>query len=217
MPVFSILQQQRGYGCTTAKLNDDRQIIAQLNTSGAVSSVGTGSTTACTGTVSRSVVSAVKYVVIVTYESPLPRTFPTSAGVQFTGPVTISGPRLRSGGPEEIQTCKQITENAITAAAVDVESVNCGTLMTCKISSSGDTDAFTFMAAAGYAYSITISEQTAVAGFPCWELRGPTGNYITSSCGRRAAGPLSAGKHTIETYGVGFVGDYRLSLQLVSQ
>jgi hypothetical protein len=94
-----------------------------------------------------------------------------------------------------------------------------GDLKRGRIDRLGDTDAFAFTAAASQSVSITIGETTSVTGLPCWELYGPTGNPITSSCGQRTSGPLpSSGKYTIKTYGgAGFVGDYRLSLQLVSQ
>jgi hypothetical protein len=81
--------------CTKAKKSGVswRATIVQVLTSGAASSVGTGSTTACTGPVSRPVVGGVKYEVFVTYDNPLPPpsgTFPTGVEVQLTGPVTVS-------------------------------------------------------------------------------------------------------------------------------
>jgi hypothetical protein len=86
------------------------------------SNVGTESTTTFTGCITRPVVAGTQYEVLVTYERPLPGTFPTSVDVQFTGPVTVPNPRRRSGGPEEIQSCRQMSERAI--AAVDVEPTN---------------------------------------------------------------------------------------------
>jgi hypothetical protein len=77
---------------TRAEAAGDRWRVtgAQRNTAGAVSNVGAGSATAFTGGITIPVTSGQSYVVSVTYESPLPGTFPTSVEVRFDGPVTVS-------------------------------------------------------------------------------------------------------------------------------
>lgn len=67
-----------------------RTTVVKLNTVGAMSKLGTGSASAFTGKVSRSIVAGTNYIAIVSYEHPLPGTFPTSVGVRFTGPVVVT-------------------------------------------------------------------------------------------------------------------------------
>jgi hypothetical protein len=75
-----------------------RTIIVEVGQNPAVSNIGTGSTTAFTGLVTQAVVSGRKYEVIVIHERLTSGTFPAGVEVRFNGPVTVSGPRPRSGG-----------------------------------------------------------------------------------------------------------------------
>jgi hypothetical protein len=212
--------------CTKATRSGQRwrATIVQVLATGAVSAVGTGSTTAWTGCVSRNIVSGVNYEVLVTYERPLPGTFPTSVDVRFTGTgsATVSGPRLRSGAPEEIQSCQQVNESTIAAAAVDDEPIQCGTLMTCTIGSlSADTDRFTFTAAAGGAASLTTAPLSGSPVEPFWVLFDPDGMQLGGHGSPGSPGTRSlpkTGTYTIEVYdfSTNEVGGYALSLQGVS-
>ena len=202
--------------CTTAARSGNRwrATLAQVNTAGAISKVGSGSTTTCTGVVQRNVVSGNNYEVLVTYERPLPGTFPTSVKARIVGPfASIPNPRPISF--VEGQSCKQIREAAVAAAAVDVESMTCGSLMMCRLDPAGDTDTFSFMAPAGGAVSIKIAGPT----WSRWDLFGPTGEALGASFGQATTGPLPlSGKHTIGvTNTANNVGDYVLSLQGISQ
>jgi hypothetical protein len=112
-----------------------------------------------------------------------------------------------------------VSEGALAAAAVDVESVTCGVLMMCRLEPGGDTDAFTFTVPADRGtVSIKVAEVDKFSGgWTFWGLFGPTGQFITSSFGQAESGPLArAGTHTIiVSNGRNAIGDYTLSLQKI--
>ena len=206
-----------------------RTTVAIVDTKTVLSNVGTGSTSSYTGLVKRTVANGKRYNVAVLYEAPLPGTFPTTVEVRFQGTaldqdhVTIAGLRPRgSGDPpclEEPRSCMQVDESPIAVAAVDVESVACGTLMICKIDPIGDTDAFTFAATAGGAASISIARSRGSTGTPCWRLFNPSGQALTGFvCNSIASVSLATtGTYTIEVAesSIDQPVDYSLSLQLV--
>lgn len=134
--------------------------------------------------------------------------------VRFTGPVTLApvSPRPQVEG----RTCAQISEGTIAAAAVDVETIVRGALVTCQLSPAGDTDAFTFVAPAGAALSINMSPVNVTANFR-WTLSGPSGPIVTCA-GLCDVRNLPAGTYTIEVFSISnATGGYTLSLQGVSQ
>lgn len=53
---------------------------------------GTGSTTTFTGCISRSVTRGAQYVVLVTWDRPLPGTLPATVTTRFTGPTDANNP-----------------------------------------------------------------------------------------------------------------------------
>jgi hypothetical protein len=204
--------------CTKAQAGGERwrSTVVETLAKGAVSDVGTGSASSCTGTVSRDVARGSSYEAIVSYERPLPGTFPTAVEVRLTGPVTVVGPR-RPG--EEIQSCRQANESGRADAVVDVEAIGCGTLMMCGIGRVvGDTDTFTFSVPAGAAVAVTTARR-AGKGSPCWELFDPSGASVSYSCYQRSSSLSRPGKHTIQVYESSNdeTVDYTLSLQGISQ
>jgi hypothetical protein len=80
--------------CTKARKTGDRWrvTITQAITAGGVSGVGTGSTSAFTGCVSQTIALGAQYLVIVTWERPMPGVFPASVIVHFTGPTDATNP-----------------------------------------------------------------------------------------------------------------------------
>jgi hypothetical protein len=163
-----------------SKRNRWRATIVELGQRPAASNIGTGSTTAFTGLVTQAVVSRRTYEVVVIHERLAAGLFPAGVEVRFNGPVTVSGPRARSGGGgggmEEPQTCRQITGSAVA----DVETIGCGALIVCSINPVGDTDAFTFSAPARGAVSITTAKRSG-PGSPYQELFDPDGSRVFGS------------------------------------
>ena len=155
----------------------------------------------------------------ITYNSPLPGSFPATVEIRFNGPVTVSGPRAISGSPEVARSCSQISESI--SAAVDVETITCGTLMTCALNPVGDTDSFRFSAPNGGTASIGVARSPSSAGTPCWRVFNPIGQPLTGFvCNNVAPVNLAtAGTYTIEVVEsrVDQPVNYTLSLQGVSQ
>ena len=197
-----------------------RASAAQVTTAGAVSDVGSGSTTVCDGGVTRSVVSGVQYEVLVTYERPLPGTFPISAVVHIDGPFA-SVPSNRPLSIVELKSCVQIAETP--AAVVGEESIACGALIKCRLDPATDTDSFKFMAAAGHAVDIRVTEMTDVSGCTKWALFAPNGQPVDDNAffcePHKATAPLiGAGNYTITVSNdASSIVDYVLSLQGISQ
>lgn len=187
------------------------------NKKSAKSNVGTGSAATFTGLVERNVQMGTKYELAVTYETPLPGTFPASVTVRVNGPLTMSSQRPVSSFPAEGQSCQQVAESEV-AAAVDVETIACGALLMCRLDPSGDTDAFKFMAVGGAAI-IKIAEVPAASSSRAafWELFAPSGSELGSSFGDAHESLPQAGEYTVQTRDtVGATGDYALSVGGVS-
>jgi hypothetical protein len=203
---------------TKAGSNGDkwRATTFLANKKSAKSNVSTGSATTFTGLVGRNVQTGRKYELAVTYETPLPGTFPATVTVRVNGPVSVSEQRPVSSFLAEGQSCQQVAESTFTAA-VDVENISCGALLTCRFDPAGDTDAFTFMAAGGAAH-IKIAEVPVESGSrnARWDLFGPSGLLGGSSGADEQALP-QAGAYTIETRDTfAATGDYALSVGGVS-
>lgn len=76
-----------------------RATICQVLSPSCSSNVGTGTTSAFSGAATKAVVSGTQYIGAVTYDRPLPGSFPNSVTVRFNGPVTVpSLPRPRGSG-----------------------------------------------------------------------------------------------------------------------
>ncbi len=203
--------------CTKPAKSGDRWrvTIGQVNTNGAISAVGTGSTTTSSGCVSNySVTNGVSYVLIVTWERPMPDTghFPASVTTQITGPVGgINGEPLSSVAPRP----NSYREGGQGCPAQDGTQISCGALLTnCSFDSTSDLDTFKFDATANGAASIKICGPS----YSAWYLYGPTGNYISSSFGDAVASLPLTGTYTIQTQNnLKLLGVYSLSLEGVSQ
>jgi hypothetical protein len=182
----------------------------------AKSNVGSGSTSTFTGLVERKVQAGKQYELAVTYETPLPGTFPASVTVRVNGPVSVSEQRPVSSFPAEGQSCQQVSESEV-AAAVDVENLACGALVACRFDPSGDTDAFKFMAVGGAAH-VKIAEVPVESGSRAakWRLFSPSG-FLGESTGADDLALPQAGEYTIETLDTtAATGDYALSVAGVS-
>ena len=182
---------------------------------GAVSAVGTGSTTAFTGCISRSITSGAQYVVLITWERPLPGTFPAAVTVRFTGATDATNPPITGVNG---QALSQLVSRPIRYVEGQscLEALNCGTLAWCKFEQPGDTDISTFTAPAGSVVSIKIAGPYGTG----WALYGPGNPTPIKTCGNGEclAGPLpTTGKYSIlESNGYNYTGDYGLSLQGLS-
>jgi hypothetical protein len=196
-----------------------RVSIVQANKAGSVSAVGNGSTTAFTGYASRSVAANVQYVVIVTWERPLPGTFAADVTVRFTGATDDTDPPVvqRNGKPlaDIVPRPIQWAEPGINGCPVDGGVIGCESLVACEFNPGGETDSFRVNVPANSDLSINIDGPSG----SFWKIFGPNGSPINpSGCSGLCAVALStAGIHTIETYNVfDDSGDYRLSVLGVS-
>jgi hypothetical protein len=70
-----------------------RTAIAVAGSAAITSNIGSGSTSAFSGRVSRTVAAGRKYEVVVVYEGPLAPAFPTTVDVRFSGPVVVGDAR----------------------------------------------------------------------------------------------------------------------------
>lgn len=189
--------------CTKAGRVGDRwrATAVQVNTTGASSAVGNGSTGTFTGCASRSVTNGVSYEVLGTWERPLPGTFPATVTVQISGPfASVAGPRPLSfveGG----QGCP-----------ADGSVISCGALFKCRFDSTADIDVFKFAGSANGAVSIKITGPSN----SLWTLFRSTGNVVATGKGE-ATLPLT-GDYTVQTSNTNnTIGDYWLSLEGISQ
>jgi hypothetical protein len=202
--------------CTRAGRTGDRwrASIVQVTTDGAVSAVGTGSSTVFTGCISRTVTSGTQYIALVTWDRPLPGTFPATVTTRFTGTTDASNPpvvgvdgatlanilpRNREGGP----------------CPADGSLIIGGALLTnCQFNPSGDTDTFRFSAPANGAASIKISGPSGSQ----WTLFAPGGSVVGfTSSGMDVRKFATTGIYTIQTKNAfNSVGSYSLSMNGVS-
>lgn len=193
--------------CTTAGKSGDRwrTTIGRANRNGAQSVVSSGSTSSCTGTASSDVVKNGRYEVIITYESPLPGSFPKNAKVTLNGPLVPASARAYRRNDGTIEE----------ACGADGQQIQCGTLVTCKLSPAGDNDTFRFDAPAGAAALLKISG----VPFNFWQLFGPKGQSVCVNVGDAVCGRLpEAGGYTVlAASSTSAVGNYGLMLQGVSQ
>jgi hypothetical protein len=193
-----------------------RVTIGEVNTStGAVSAVGTGKTNGFTGFASKTVAAGKLYVVLVTWERPLPGTFPAKVTVRFDGTppvVQVDGKPLSSivprpacpggGGPGPTPTCP-----------ADGAEIGCDALLACEFKPAGETDAFKIQLPANSDLSVTVSGEN----FPFWDIFDPKGNRIKSCGGRCQVALTAAGIYTIEAYeGWDRAGAYTLSVLGIS-
>lgn len=190
-----------------------RNTTARAGVVGAVSNVGTTTAGSCSGAVAQPVVAGGKYEAIVTYESPLPGSFPRNATARFTGSsgvgFTVSGPRPQAF--VEPQTCSQINES-MAAAAADVDTAVCGGLYRCQFQPANDTDNYKWTVPAGTVGWIKISG-------PDWSQWCLYANGTQQRCsyGEYTTPSLPSGTHSIVTRSTAnAVGEYYLSVQGVS-
>ena len=206
--------------CTKARKAGDRWrvIITQAITAGGVSGVGTGSTAAFTGCVSQTIAVGVQYLVIVTWERPMPGVFPASVIVHFTGPTDATNPPVVGiTGAALTVVLARPTSFVETAPGcpTDGATIACGALITCRFDSASDTDAFRFSVPANSVASVRICGPTAVSS---WQVFDPAGRVVTGAFGDGLARLSAAGVYTVVAQDCrGDVGPYSLSLEGVSQ
>ena len=205
--------------CTKPGRSGDRwrATIAQVNTNGAVSAVGSGSM-AFTGCISQLVTSGVQYLVLVTWDRPLPGTFPSTVTTRFTSSTDTTNPpvvQLNGGALASIVPRPRSFVAGGYGCPVDGSTILPGMLLTnCQFSPAGDTDTFKFAVSAIGAASIKICGPS--NSNVC--LRYPSGGAYCSSGGTVRSYLSGSGIYTIETStSSSQVGPYSLSLNGVSQ
>jgi hypothetical protein len=206
--------------CTRARRSGDRwrATIAQATAAGGVSAVGTGSTTIFTGCVSRAVVSGIQYVVLITWDRPLPGGFPVSVGVRFSGPTDATNPPVTGINGAALSAVvprpTSFTEVA-QGCPVDGATIACGALLTsCRFDSATDLDTFRFSSPANGTGTIKICGPSGSA----WNVFGPDGRLLGGSFGDGTISLPIAGTYTIQTQNTTHaLGAYSLSLDGVSQ
>lgn len=194
-----------------------RVTIVQANGSGAVSAVGSGSSTGFSGFVSRSVKKNVQYIVLVTWDRPLPGTLPASATVRFTGATNAANPpvvQLNGGALKNIAARPIRWPEPPASCPGDGSTIGCESLVACRFDPAGDTDTFKVKVPANADLSINIAGPSRSV----WRIYAPNGTPVSSGCGGRCQVALpTAGTYTIEAYNASnSTGDYRLSLLGVS-
>jgi hypothetical protein len=196
-----------------------RATIAQVITGGAVSAVGTGGTT-FTGCVSRSVTSGTQYVVLVTWDRPLPGTLPATVTTRFTGPTDATNPpvvQLNGGALASIVPRPRSFVEGGYGCPADGSIILPGMLLTnCQFSPAGDTDSFKFSVSAAGVASVKMCGPL----YSLLTVYSPTGNGI---CQTQSGYGMSCNLYGTGTYTIGtqntsnVVGPYTLSLNGVSQ
>jgi hypothetical protein len=185
-----------------------RVTIAEVNNqTGEVSTVGSGSSTGFTNFASKTVAAGKLYVVLVTWERPLPGKFPAKVTVRFDGSppagtppvVQVDGKPLSGivprpacpggGGPGPTPTCP-----------ADGALIGCDALLSCELKPAGDTDAFRIQLPANADLSINSQDQDDSVA-PRWEIFDPKGIRVDYPCGGRCQVALTAaGIYTIEVF-----------------
>ena len=206
--------------CTKPRRTGDRwrATIAQVIIGGAVSAVGTGSTTSFTGCISRAVTSGAQYLVLVTWDRPLPGTLPATVTTRFTGATDATNPpvvQLNGGALTSIVPRPISFVEGGQGCPVDGSTITCGTLLVgCNFDSTSDLDNFRFSASANGAANIKICGPSSSA----WYVFDPKGNLITGSYADEVAKLPVTGIYTIQTQNnAHLLGKYSLSLEGVSQ
>lgn len=194
-----------------------RVTIAQANVSGAVSAVGSGSSTAFDGYVSQAVAANVQYIVLVTWDRPLPGGFPAAVTVRFTGTTDATNPpvvQLNNGTLASIVPRPIRWVEPPPTCPGDGAAVGCEALAACAFEPASDTDTFKVTVPANSDLSINIAGPSATR----WRIYAPNGTAINSYCqGQCEVALPTAGAYTIEAYNVfNYAGAYQLSLLGVS-
>jgi len=208
--------------CTKPGRTGDRwrATIAQVITGGAVSAVGTGSTTTFTGCISRSVTSGAQYVVLVTWDRPLPGTLPATVTTRFTGPTDANNPpvvQLNGGALASIVPRPRSFVEGGYGCLADGSTILPGMLLTnCQFSPVGDTDSFNISVSAAGAASVKMCGPSDSG----WIVNSPTGRrecYRWSGVSTICYLP-GTGTYTLVTNDTSnTVGPYSLSLNGISQ
>jgi hypothetical protein len=206
--------------CTKASKSGDRwrATIGQATVAGGVSALGTGSNTSFTGCVSQAVIANNQYVVLLTWERPLPGVFPASVTARFTGPTDATNPPVTGIGGTALASIVPRPISFVEGGQgcpADSSTITCGALLTsCKFDSASDLDTFRFSAPANAAASLKICGPS----YSAWYLFGPTGSLLTGSYGDAVAKLPATGIYTIKTQNdLQALGTYSLSLEGVSQ
>jgi hypothetical protein len=194
--------------------------IVQATTAGGVSAVGSGSSTAFSGFISRTVAANIQYLVIVTLDRPLPGTFPAAVTVRFTGATDTTNPPVvkLDGKPLSTIVPRPIrwVEPGPSGCPGDGSAIGCESLVSCEFNPAGDTDSYKVTVPANSDLSINIAGPV----WSRWRLFDPDGKPVgnPSGCGGLCAVALStAGTYTIEAYNAyNNPGLYQLSVLGVS-
>lgn len=193
-----------------------RATIVQANTTGGVSAVGIGSSTAFSGYISRAVAANVQYLVIVTWDRPLPGTFPASVTVRFTGPTDVTNPpvvQLNGGSLTSIAARPIRWPEPPASCPADGSSVGCESLVSCELKPAGDTDAFKVTVPANADLCINVAGPSST----WWKIFAPSGALVKTATGLNVAALSVAGKYTIQIYNaLNNPGAYRMSVVGVS-
>jgi type 1 fimbria pilin len=194
-----------------------RVTIVQANGAGAISAVGSGSSTAFSGYASRSVTANVQYIVLVTWDRPLPGTFPANVTVRFTGTTDASNPpvvQLNNGSLASIAPRLIRWPEPPPSCPKDGSGIGCESLLSCEFNPAGDTDTYKVTVPANSDLSINIAGPSGSR----WRIFDPSGNPINPGCsGLCEVALATAGTYTIETSNYwNYTGAYRLSLLGIS-
>ena len=178
-----------------------RVTIAQANGDGAESAVGSGSSKTFSGWVSYNLKDGINYIVLVTYDRPLPGTFPAKVKVRFAGSTKSSNPPVI---PLDGGQLKNIKPRPISPSGggggggggcpKDGSTIKCGALLTCELKPEGDTDAFKINLPANAVLSTNIAGGSGNK----WTVYDPKGKYVGSSYGKYTAAVEIAGIYTVE-------------------
>jgi hypothetical protein len=194
-----------------------RVTIVQANGAGAMSAVGSGSSTAFSGYASRNVTANVQYIVLITWDRPLPGTFPAKVTVRFTGTTdTVNPPvKMLNGGALSGIAPRPIRwPEPPPSCPVDGSKIDCEALLSCQFDPPGDTDTYKVTVPANSDLSINIAGPNGSQ----WRIFDPKGNPVNSGCsGLCQVALATAGTYTIQTYNYwNYTGAYRLSLLGIS-
>jgi hypothetical protein len=191
-----------------------RVTIGEVNTGAVtVSAVGNGSSSGFSGFASRAVVKDKQYVVLVTWDRPLPGAFPASLTVRFDGAsppvVPVAGGSLSSIAARPIRW-----PEPPASCPGDGSAIGCEALVACAFDPAGDTDTFKVNVPANSDLSINIAGPSTSR----WRLYAPNGSPINSYCqGQCEVALTEAGTYTVETFNYfNNAGKYQLSLLGVS-
>ena len=195
-----------------------RVTIVQATAAGGVSAVGSGSSTAFSGFISRAVSANVQYIVIVTWDRPLPGTFPACVTVRFTGATDATNPPVvgLDGKPLSTIVPRPIRwVEGPCGCPGDGSTIGCESLVSCEFNPAGDTDSYKVTVPANSDLSINIAGPY----YSAWKIFSPAGTPINpSGCfGQCEVALPTAGTYTIQVNnGLNNTGPYRLSVLGVS-